>query len=316
MQQRTEEQISARRAELIEVLKITDLLNGVQCALEARTLWMREYEFGRVEKVTFQSEPGVFCRAYICLPFELRPPYQAFICLQGHSTGMHTSIGVDWRDEVTPIEIAGDRDFAIGCLKRGIPAVCLEQRAMGEDSEDPEQNPACYMPAMRELLRGRTLLGDRVYDVKRLTDYLRERGDFDLSKLGIMGNSGGGTTSMFAGAVLPELTHVMPSCSFSTFEASIGSIRHCSCNHLPGLYKFGESADVLGLISPRPLVIVSGEYDDIFPIDAARSEFARLKEMYEAAGAAENCKHVIGPEGHRFYAEPAWSAMEPMWANA
>ncbi len=307
------ESMEQKRSALIRLLGLAELTAQKRCSLNPRTIWMREYPFGRVEKVSFQTEPGVYTCAYVCLPFELTPPYRAFICLQGHTTGMHTSIGMDWRDEVTPVHDDGDREFALGCLKRGIPAVCLEQRAMGENSGDPERRPACYMTAMTALLAGRTLLGMRVWDVKRLLDYLGERGDFDLSRIGIMGNSGGGTTAMFAGAVLPELTHVMPSCSFSTFRDSIGSIRHCTCNYVPGLYQFGESADVLGLIAPRPLVIVNGAKDDIFPIEAAKSEFARLKEMYESAGAGEYCKHVVGPEGHRFYADSAWDVMLPMW---
>ena len=65
---------------------------------------------------------------------------------------------------------------------------------------------------MRALMRGRTILGERVFDVDRTIDWMASRGGFDMTQIGIMGNSGGGTTSMFAGAVLPRLTHVMPSC--------------------------------------------------------------------------------------------------------
>lgn len=305
-------QTNARR-ELTDLLGITELMTAERCALAPRSLWKRDIGPGTVEKIVFQSEPGVENKLYLCLPHNVTPPYHAFLCLQGHSTGMHTSIAVDWHDETTPLTIEGDRDFAIGCMKRGIPAVCLEQRYMGENSTDPDHKPACYEPAMRALLRGRTALGERIFDVDRVIDYLASRGDFDLSKLGIMGNSGGGTTSMFAGAILPRLTHVMPSCSFSTFADSIGAMYHCSCNYIPGLLCYGESADVLGLIAPRPLVVVSGKEDSIFPIGPAKQQFARLQEIYTAAGAEQNCKHVYGDGGHRFYAVPAWNAMLPYW---
>ncbi len=307
-------QTKARR-ELTDLLGIAELMTAERCALEPRSLWKRENEFGTIEKITVHSEPGVENRIYLCLPREVKPPYRAFICVQGHSTGMHTSIAVDWHDETTPIPIEGDRDFAIGCMKRGIPAVCLEQRYMGENSTDPDHKPACYEPAMCALLRGRTALGERVFDVDRVIDYLASRGDFDLSRIGIMGNSGGGTTSMFSGAILPRLTHVMPSCSFSSFAESIGAMHHCACNYIPGLLCYGESAEVLGLIAPRPLVVVNGRLDDIFPLAPAQRQFARLQEIYAAAGAKDNCKHVLGDGGHRFYAEPAWDAMLPFWRS-
>ena len=84
---------------------------------------------------------------------------------------------------------------------------------------------------------------------------------------------------------------------------------HCWCNFVPGLLKLGEMADVMGLFAPRPLVIVAGVKDDIFPIEATRSEFRRLKKIYAAAGAANRCRLVEGAEAHRFYADAAWDTM-------
>lgn len=305
-----------QRAEknLKALLGIEELLQQ-RPPLNPRSLWKRETELGTIEKIMFQTEEGIENRIYLCLPKGAKPPYRSFICMQGHSTGMHVSLGVEWKDEKTPYKVEGDRGFAIDCMKFGIAAICLEQRAMGENSTDPEHKPSCYEPAMRALLRGRTILGERVYDVDRVIDYLESRGDFDMTHLGVMGNSGGGTTSMFAGALLPRLTHVMPSCSFSSFAGSIGAMYHCSCNYIPGLYLYGESADVLGLTAPRDLVIVNGAQDNIFPLTDANREFARLEKIYEAAGAKGKCHHVVGPEGHRFYADPAWKVMLPLFMN-
>ena len=301
------------RRDLTDKLGITEKLAADRCELDPVTVWKRETEFGTIEKIALCMEEGFVNHIYLCLPRGAEPPYRAFICLQGHSTGMHTSIAVDWKDETTPLQIEGDRDFAIGCMQRGIAAVCLEQRAMGENSTDPNRYPACHQPAVTAILAGKTLVGDRVYDVDRVIDYLYDRGDFDPDHIGVMGNSGGGTTAMYAGAALPRLTHVMPSCSFCTYQASIIPIRHCICNYIPGLLDLGENADILALIAPRPLVIVNGREDDIFPLDAAQYEFTRLHARYQELGAGENCVHVIGDGGHRFYAEPAWNAMLPLW---
>jgi len=125
-----------------------------------------------------------------------------------------------------------------------------------------------------------------------------------------MGNSGGGTTSLFAAALLPRLTHAMPSCYFCTFRDSIMSIHHCMCNYVPNLLLYAEMAHVMGLFAPRPVVIVAGKDDPIFPLDGVKKAFAELKKIYAAAGAENNCKLVIGDGAHRFYAEGGWSAMQ------
>ena len=68
-------------------------------------------------------------------------------------------------------------------------------------------------------------------------------------------------------------------------------------------------ADVMGLFAPRPVVIVAGTDDEIFPVAATRRQFRQLKAIYKAAGAADRCQLVVGPEGHRFYADLAWPKM-------
>ena len=45
--------------------------------------------------------------------------------------------------------------------------------------------------------------------------------------------------------------------------------------------------DLAGLVAPRKLLIMNGQKDDIFPIDAAREEFKTTKAVYEAFGASE-----------------------------
>ena len=310
-----------RRVSLARLLGIDDLLAAPRSPISAETLWVRTFDFGRVEKVRVQESNSATLQLcnfatflYICHPLDApSAPRPVFLCLQGHSTGMHKSIGVDWQDETTRLDIPGDRDFAIGCLKRGISAVCIEQRAMGENSGNADRRPGCFVPAMHALLAGRTLLGLRIYDVDRVIDYLETRPDIDLSRLGIMGNSGGGTTSMFAAPLLPRITHAMPSCAFSSFHASIGAMEHCSCNYVPGLYDWGESADVLALAAPKPVIVVNGRHDPIFPLVAADAEFERLHAAYAEQGAADRCVHVVGEGEHRFYADPAWEAMLPLW---
>jgi dienelactone hydrolase len=281
--------------------------------LNVRSLWQRDHPLGTIEKIVFTSEPFCDVPAYVCIPGNVPRPLTSVICLQGYTTGMHVSIGVDSQDEITPIEVDGDRDFAIGCLKRSIAALCVEQRSFGERVERKQaivnQDSGCHDAAMQALMLGRTLIGERVHDVDRAIDYLDSRGDIAMDRIGVMGNSGGGTVTMFSAAVLPRIAFAMPSCSFCTFRDSIMSIWHCADNYIPGLLKFAEMADIMGLFAPKPVVIVAGEEDDIFPIAGTRRAFADLQRIYTAAGAADGCHLIVGKGGHRFYAEDAWPVL-------
>ena len=153
---------------------------------------------------------------------------------------------------------------------------------------------------------GRTLIGERVFDVDRGIDYLAQRGDVNMKSVGIMGNSGGGTTSVFSAAVLPRLSLAAPGSYFCGFKESIMSICHCTCNYVPGLYNVADMSDIMGLFAPRPVVIVNGREDDIFPIRATRRAFRELQQIYDGCGAKARCHLVVGSEGHRYYADQAW----------
>ncbi len=290
---------------------VGDMPRG-RCDLSPRRLWMREHPLGTIEKVAFLSEPYADVLAYVCLPKDIAPPYTFFICLQGHSTGMHNSIAVQRENETQPHQVEGDRDFGLGCMRRGIAALCIEQRSFGERREQKQKQIAshgCHDATMHALMLGRTLLGERVYDVDRGIDYLAARGDADMASIGVMGNSGGGTISVFAAALLPRIAFAMPSCYFCTFQDSIMAIEHCMDNYIPGLLKFAEMSDVMGLFAPKPAVIVAGKEDGIFPINATRRAFRELQRIYAAYGAKERCHLVVGGGGHRFYADDAWPVM-------
>jgi hypothetical protein len=197
-------------------------------------------------------------------------------------------------------------------MRRGVAALCIEQRSFGERREQVQKRVSqhgCHDATMQALMLGRTLIGERVFDVDRGIDYLESRGDADMTRLGVMGNSGGGTISLFAAALLPRIRFAMPSCYFCTFRDSIMSIYHCADNYLPGLLRHAEMADVMGLFAPRPVVLVAGSKDEIFPIGGVRRAFRHLRSIYRAAGAEDRCHLVVGPEGHRFYADLAWPRM-------
>ena len=134
---------------------------------------------------------------------------------------MHASISVAWQDESAFKYDGGDRDFAIQCLAKGYAALCVEQRALGEKSCMDDRKYGCRRLALHNLMFNETLIGNRVFDVDRAIDFIYARTYLRNDRIGIVGNSGGGTTAIYSGAILPRLTHVMPSSCFSTYRDSI-----------------------------------------------------------------------------------------------
>ena len=155
--------VHAARPALIKLLGLSDLATRKSPnRFSPESLWQRDFGWGTVEKLRFEYERGEFGCGYFCLPAGAKPPYRLIICLQGHSTGMHTSIDVRWEDERTPLGTTGDRDFAVQCAKRGFASLCLEQRYFGERSMNTEdRKPGCQLPALQNLMIGRTAIGAR-----------------------------------------------------------------------------------------------------------------------------------------------------------
>ncbi len=254
----------------------------------------------------FESEPGFFVPAHLLLPKNPSGSLPVVICLQGHSTGMHISLGRPKYPGDDETISGGDRDFAIQAVARGYAAVAMEQRGFGELKSTIAEKAGCQHIVMQAFELGRTAVGERISDVSRLIDALADFDMLDLSRIGLTGNSGGGTTTYHAACLEKRIKVAMPSCAFCTFEGSIMSIHHCVCNYIPGILKWMEQPDEALMIAPRPLIVVAGEQDSIFPIGHVRAGFEKVQAIYAAAGAPDNCRLVAGPAGHRFYADLAW----------
>lgn len=256
-------------------------------------------------RFTFQSEEGYRVPCHLLLPRGVENP-PVMICLQGHSTGMHISLGrVKFEGDEKSIQ-GGDRDFCIRAIQEGFAAVAMEQRTLGESRD--EESRGCQNSSMTNLIMGRTTIGERVWDVSRLIDVLKENFSdrMDTECISLMGNSGGGTATAYAAALEDRLALAMSSCAMCAFTASIGAKAHCTCNYVPRIAEYFDMGDLLAMACPKPFVQVSGVHDTGFFFYGAEAVFAQGKRAYDAMGVSENCVFVRGEEGHRFYADQSW----------
>ena len=266
----------------------------------------RIIEGGREIRFTFQSERGYRVPCHLVLPEgDGKPP--VMIALQGHSTGMHISLGNPKYESDERTIKGGDRDFCVRALKEGFASIAVEQRNFGECG-GTEKGPDCFESAMTALMCGRTTIGERVWDVMRLIDVLEAHFTdlVDITKICCMGNSGGGTTTAYVMALEDRIALAMPSCAMCTFRDSIGAMHHCACNYVPDIANWFDMSDLMAMAAPKCYIQVSGALDGIFPIKGAEEVFLKGKRAYDALGESNKCILLKGAGGHRFYADDAW----------
>lgn len=293
------------RAKLCELLGMHRISkpNNPEFVIE----YKKEYDSHDEYKLLIQSEENYFVPCYMLVPRNITFPAPAMLCLQGHSTGMHISIGKPiYPGDEEDIK-DGDRDFAVRAIKEGCVAVAVEQRNFGERGAKPDGNPNCHVSSMSAIISGRTTIGERVHDVSCTIDALIKNFDFiDADRIMLMGNSGGGTATIYAAAVDERISVAVPSCALCTYKHSIAAMKHCVCNFVPNIADYFDMGEICGLIAPRGLVAVNGKVDKIFPDVGVREVFSEIEKLYSAAGVSDRCYLVTGEGGHRFYADIAW----------
>lgn len=272
-----------------------------------RVEWEKTHDGFTEMRFVFQTEPGYFVPAHLLLPKGVKKP-PLMICLQGHSPGMYISLGIVKQEKDELSIRGGNRDFCVRAVKEGYAAIALEQRSFGELKNPNKELDACLEPAMTALLMGRTTLGERVWDVCRMIDVVETHfaDKVDVNAICLMGNSGGGTATAYAAALEERIKLAMPSCAICTFKDSIGAMHHCSCNYAPRIGLYFDMGDLIAMACPKYYVQVNGAEDRIFPLNGAKECFEQGKRAYEQAGCPNRLAHVIGEEGHRFYADQAW----------
>lgn len=257
-----------------------------------------------------ETEEGYFVPCHLWLPDGIKKP-PVMICLQGHSPGMHISLGRT-KDQDAPISAGeGDRDFSVRAIKEGFAAVALEQRNFGELQGEGR----CLYSSLTAILQGRTTVGERVHDVTVCIDTLEKQfADLvDVSTICCMGNSGGGTATAYSAALEDRIKLAVPSCAMCTYKDSVGGVPHCACNYVPHIAEYFDMDDLMAMAAPKFFIQVSGLNDpENFPIDGAKEVFEKGSRVYEQLGIKERCALVIGNGGHRFYADDTWPLIHKM----
>jgi dienelactone hydrolase len=265
--------------------------------LNARVTGELELASYRVDKVVFESRPGCLVTANLYVPHGLKEPAPCVLGTCGHSEAgkacdlyqgfsqrlAHAGFVVLIYDPFSQ----GERDQYHGSRYR--EAVGWGTRAHN------------MMGKQLELL-GENLSMWRAWDGVRALDYLLSRPEADPTRVGLTGNSGGGTMTTWLWAMEDRFTMAAPGCFVTTFLHNLENELPADAEQCPpGVLGGGlEMADFLIAAAPKPVLLLGQTYD-FFDRRGLHEAYEDVARFYRAMGApAQNVDLFVGPQGHGY----------------
>jgi len=252
-----------------------------------------------MEKVIYESRPDFPVTANLYLPKTPgRHPGVVFVC--GHSKD----------GKACPVYRAGAASLAA----KGFVVLLLDPIAQGERdqfigiAEAKDLLPSCVyqhnMTGKQLQLTGETFGAWRAWDAIRGLDYLLTRPEVDPERIGITGNSGGGTMTSLVQALDPRFTMAAPSCYITSWQRNLENELPADIEQIPpGICAAGcEMGDLILAYAPRPVLLL-GQKNDFFDPRGLKKTYEQLKYVYKLLGYENNIRCFIGPVDHGYSIE-------------
>jgi dienelactone hydrolase len=257
------------------------------CPLEPEVLGTLIRDGYAIERLTFQSRPGVRVTSNLYRPEPVAARYPAVLSVHGHWSWARMDTHVQSR--------------CIGLAKLGYVVLCIDAFGSGERAIEP--GPGTYHGALVGASLwpvGTPLLGLQVYDNRRAVDYLVSRPDVDSRQLAITGASGGGNQTLYAGATDDRLSAVVPVCGIGTYHAYL-STACCVCEVNVGGAVYASTGDLLAMIAPRALLVINATRDALqFSVGEAAKSIAYARGRFRLMDQEARLKHVAVESGHDY----------------
>jgi cephalosporin-C deacetylase-like acetyl esterase len=286
--------------------KFLDLIGGLpaeRSPLHARVTGEIQREGYIIRKVIFESLPEYYVTANLYVPTVGQGPFPAVLAPCGHSAnGKAYDVY---------------QHLFIGLAKRGYVVLSYDPMGQGERYQYWDflhhetflkgTDNQHAMAGLQETLLGQNLARYFIWDGIRGLDYLTSLAEVDASRLGVTGNSGGGTLTTYITMLDPRVK----AASIVTFitslpkkiEARSLDVEADPEQDIPGLLAAGlDHTEFLGMIAPRP-VLIGAAVRDFFPIEGTRRTFAEAQSLYQKLGVPERIKMVEFDHRH-MYSQP------------
>ena len=262
-----------------------------------------------IEKLIFQSLPGVYVTALVYVPEDGNKSHPAVLVPSGHSEN-------------------GKIHYQALCqhlVQHGYVVLNWDAMGQGERSQfwDPKKNKSRYNLTCGEhailgnlaYLAGTNLARWEIWDGIRAFDYLLTRPDVDPKRINITGTSGGGFQTAHIAALDPRIKVAAPSCYITSLpmRAYNRTFQDPDSDPEQDLYgMISEGIDHPGLLLmmyPRP-VLVAAAVLDFFPIEGAHKTVREVSDVYSRLGHADRIAMHEGYHGHAYSDENQRAAIQ------
>jgi len=233
-----------------------------------------------VEKLHFQSAPGLYVTANFYRPREVTKPLPAILYLCGHARVVTNGVSLGNKTSY--------RHHGTWFARHGYVCLIIDTIQLGEIlgyHHGTYNLGRWWWPA-----RGYTPAGVETWNGIRALDYLQTRPEVDRARIGITGRSGGGAYSWWIAALDDRIQAAVPTAGITTLKNHIldGCIEgHCDCMFVVNTERW-DFDRVAALVAPRPLLIANTDKDSIFPLDGVMEIYNRTRALYRKLGKEQH----------------------------
>jgi cephalosporin-C deacetylase-like acetyl esterase len=228
----------------------------------------------RIEKIVFESQPRFFVTANLYVPQKGQGPFPAILYPLGHEQGAksHTA----WQHMLVTFALRGYVALAWDTIGQGERLQLFDEdlRASKAGGSTTEHT----VLGAQALLVGDAMARYTIWDGIRALDYLLSRSEVDPKRVGVTGNSGGGTHTAYLAALEDRLAVAAPSCYITSWRRLLETLGPQDAEQcLPGWLADGmDHADFVEAFAPRPYLMLTA-IRDFFSITGARETFSEVK---------------------------------------
>jgi hypothetical protein len=240
-----------------------------------------------IEKLHFQSIPGLYVTANLYVPKKAKFPAPAVLYVCGHGPTIVDK--VSYGNKVTY------QHHPAWLAEHGYVCLIVDTLDLGELQGEHHGTYGRGMWWWQTL--GYTPAGVELWNAIRALDYLETRKEVDAQRIGVTGRSGGGATSWWVGAADDRVKCIVPVAGIADLRAHVvegvadrykkGVISgHCDCMYFVNTYRW-DFPMVAALCAPRPLMLGNSDVDDIFPVPGYRRLYDKARRVYDLYDASD-----------------------------
>ena len=295
---RTPADVAERRAYIRKTIEASVGGFPDKTPLNPRVVGTIEQDGYKIEKVIFESQPGLHVTANLYVPTRGRGPYPGVLYPLGHERGGKSHDA--WQRMLITLARSGYAALAWDPVGQGERAQIFDadfkqRKVVRSTTEHTILGVQC-------LLAGDNIARYTIWDGIRALDYLLSRPEVDDSRIACTGNSGGGTHTSYISALEDRIHVAAPSCYLTGWGELLDTIGPQDAEQvlLPWVGAGLDHADFAIAFAPRPFLVLSA-VRDFFSIVGARATYAEAKQIYGIFGAEDKIAMEEVDRGHGYH---------------